>query len=200
MFPSIIQWLGVARKRPGKSCLWITCLLYLLTYSNVSQAGFEVISGSTRISSESIQHQAELDLTFGDDVITAINKSIEIRLLIKIKLYRVRPIIWDSLDSQWSSSFRIKYHGLSGRYVLHNDSNGRLETFDSIRETLDELAEFKTSVPLSDKDKKLHRYGYRTAFKILLDIDLLPSPLKLVAKISPQWNLASAWTSWPATD
>lgn len=160
-------------------------------------ANFLVLAGESRINEDRITHEAELQLALSDDVVTAITKGIEIRLVYDFRLLRIRPVIWDDEIAAWKFSVRIKYHGLSNSFILENDYTGKLDTFDSIRDVLDDLSRFRVSVPIVGSTLPQSDSGYRMAFKIELDKNALPPPLKLLVEISPTWDLASSWKQWP---
>ena len=138
----------------------------------------------------------ELDLELTDAVIEAIDEGIEIHIVAQIKLLRVRPWIWDQSIGEWKTGFRLKYHDLSSTYVLTEDATGELESFTTIRDALDSLADVKIVLPVVTDTLPKNPDGYRVSVKIDIDRGGLPPPLRLITDISPAWQLGSRWKQW----
>jgi hypothetical protein len=159
-------------------------------------AAFEVVSGRTAITSDAIVTHAEVKLSLSEEVTEALRKGIEIRVLVTLRLYRVRPLIWDEQIAEWEAGFRLKYHDLSTTYVLVAERSGDLETFATIRDALDSLSRMRIELPVITETMPVNEHGYRVSMRVDLDRTTLPPPLKLVSEISSAWNLGGGWTQW----
>jgi hypothetical protein len=168
----------------------------LMVHSFCAKADFEIVSGHTAIVPDAIVTEAELDLVLSDTVTDAINQGIEVRIVAELKLFRVRPWIWNQLIGEWRTGYRIKYHDLSSIYVVTDDNTGELETFTTIRDAMDSLAELRIVLPVLTETLPESAHGYRASLRIDIDRDSLPAPLKLITEISPSWQMASQWSQW----
>ncbi|GJL80737.1 MAG: hypothetical protein DHS20C01_03710 [marine bacterium B5-7] len=174
---------------------WLVALVLLGVPASV-QANFEVLSGRTKINSNAIVTNAELDLELSDAVAEALDQGIEIDIVAEIRLYRIRPYIWDEEIARWRIDYRLKHHDLSTTYVVRDDRSNELETFVTLREAMDFIADFNVSLPVVTETLPQTDDGYRVAFSIYLDRGSLPPPLKLIADFSPNWHLGSRWKQW----
>jgi hypothetical protein len=171
-------------------------LLVSLLAGSPAMAAFEVVSGRTAITSDAIVTHAEVKLSLSEEVTEALRKGIEIRVLVTLRLYRVRPLIWDEQIAEWEAGFRLKYHDLSTTYVLVAERSGDLETFATIRDALDSLSRMRIELPVITETMPGNEHGYRVSMRVDLDRTTLPPPLKLVSEISSAWNLGGGWTQW----
>jgi hypothetical protein len=169
---------------------------FLLLWAGRADAGFEILSGSTSIVPGAIVTQADLDLKLSDVVVEAINKGIELHIVVDIRLLRERPWIWDEVIGEWRIRFRLKYHDLSSTYILTDDRNGELEPFTTIRDALDSLADLSITLPVVTETLPETSRGYRASLRVDIDRESLPPPLKLITEITPAWRLGSQWNQW----
>ncbi len=168
----------------------------LVVAAGRAQAAFEILSGRTFITADAIVTEVSLDLSLNDTVVEAINEGIELHIVADLRLLRVRHWIWDQAIGEWSTGFRLKYHDLSSTYVLTDERSGELETFTTIRDAMDSLANLTISLPVVTETLPENPNGYRASLRIDIDRDSLPPPLKLITEITPAWQLGSKWTQW----
>ncbi|MDH3689234.1 MAG: DUF4390 domain-containing protein [Gammaproteobacteria bacterium] len=160
-----------------------------------ARADFQVIAIVSTISGSELQVSGTLDLDLSEAAETAIDKGVPVVVQIRLALYRHRPLVWDKKLSQWSVRFRIRYHGLSGRYIVDNDREDGIESFASIQQALQfvgDLGPWTLELPEGQDSGGRFRLAVRTR----LDIESLPAPLRPLAYTSPAWRLDSRWTQW----
>ncbi len=187
-----------SRIRNARNRLFAWTLATVLLCAAAPATAFEVVSGRTQITADAIVTNAEVKLSLSDEVIEAVRKGIEIRMLVTLRLYRVRPLIWDEQIAEWQSGFRLKYHDLSTTFVVVDERSGELETFATVRDALDSLSRMRIELPVITATMPDNEYGYRVSMRVELDRSTLPPPLKLVSEISSAWDLGGNWTQWSA--
>lgn len=181
---------------PWRRLPLLLCLALALAAPGRAFAAFEVVSGSTAITPDAIVTRAELDLELNDTVVEAIDKGIELRIVAELRLLRVRPWIWDDVIGEWRTGYRLKYHDLSSTYVLTDEASGELETFTTIRDAMDSLADLTLSLPVLTETLPDNPPGFRAQLRVDIDRESLPPPLKLITEISPAWQIGSKWSQW----
>lgn len=160
-------------------------------------AAFAVSTIQPRIVERVLQVNGNLDLTLTPKVEEAIGKGIPIQLVIDLRLFRERPVIWDERVETWGLRRELSYHALSGQYLVGSISaaSGDRESFTTLNEALTELGAID-SVALPIEEPLVANAGYRLDVRVRLDIEALPSLLRPVAYTSSDWNLNSEWTTW----
>jgi hypothetical protein len=177
-------------------------------------ADFSLPEVAVKLTGDSLQFTGLFDLGLTPKVEEALSKGIPLELILGVRLYRQRAILWDEKTTEWTRRRQIRYHALSGQYLVSelDDCLGDpgadcakdfvdpvrspiRENFNSLTEALRELGslnDLKLRLPpnLTQEDT------YSATLRIYLDIEALPSPLRPVAYTSPDWHLNSGWTSW----
>jgi len=186
------------------SCLrrqrFLLLLFVALIWQSAAYAQFTVIDGKTKILSESLSISARCNLDLTPEVEEALNNGIELHLIFQFRLYMVRPFIWDNRLADWEQGYILKYHSLYDQYLLIDDSTNEQESFISVREAMESLSDFKTTLPAITATLPKSESGYRMGMRVRLNKNKFPSPLKLLGEISPSWDLDSSWKLWPVVD
>ena len=187
------QWRGCT-----KIVVAILGLLVLPTFAN---ADFQIEPVSATIKGNRIEATANLELSLSDETEEALHKGIPLSIVVELALLRARPLLWKERIDRWHFPVQIRYHALSGRYIIEQTGVGPpgTDSFGSFRNVADALAavggtrHFSISVPNPPLDDGS---DYRLSIRARLDIESLPVPLRLVAYISPSWRLGSGWNQW----
>jgi len=175
-------------------------LLLCLVLSSPLKADFLVQSGQTNLEPGGLVNTIRSSLSLSDEVTEALNSGIELHMVFQFRLFRIRPFIWDDRLGEWNVGYRLKYHALSAGYVLLNETNEELETFLSIRDAMESLQNLTIRLPVITETLPETEHGYRMSLRILMNTEMLPSPLKLVTEISGAWKLDSEWAQWTVED
>lgn len=153
-------------------------------------AEFRVEHVDARRVDASIRVDVELALSLTDATEDALAHGVPLIVVHEIALNR-NGWLWGSVEQQTSERHRLRYHALSGRYVV--DSDGAvLDTFRSISDALDFINTASARFEVPDKNAR-----YNVAVRSRIDINALPAPLRPTALFSPQWRLSSDWSQWP---
>lgn len=158
---------------------------------------FQVSSVQARTVGQTLHVDGHLELGLTPRVEEAIDNGIPIELAIDIRLYRQRPLIWDERVATWTLRRELRYHALSGQYLIGGASAAPVdrENFDSLNEALTEMGALEAvMLPLNEPLES--DTDYRVDVRVALDIEALPSLLRPLAYTSRAWDLNSGWTTW----
>ena len=103
--------------------------------------------------------------------------------------------LWDSAVAEVNARYRIQAHALSRQYLVKNLSTGEVSTYRDFEEMVTELGRIR-DFPLLDDAVLEEAEQYRVRLRATLDLESLPTPLRLVAYFKPSWRLSSEWTTW----
>ncbi len=165
-----------------------------LLSSSLAYADFKIVDIRTHFSSNALVVNGVLDLGLTPKVEEALSKGIELPVIIELRLYRKRTVLWDQRLTTWTLRRVLRYHALSGQYLL--DTGAAQESFLSLGEALKNLgiiSELRLPLPdtiISAEDE------YSVKLRAHLDIEALPAPLRPVAYTTPSWHLNSGWSAW----
>lgn len=98
----------------------------------------------------------------------------------------------------WSTTYRhrLRYHSLSGQYILQSFSPREQHNYPDLDTALEELGRLEqVTLALPDSPSPQAKLELQTE----IDIHALPTPMRPGALISSKWQIASPWTeiSWP---
>lgn len=165
-------------------------LVVLLFYGGAAQAQFRVDRVDARRVDETIRVNVELDLSLTDATEEALSNGVPLIVVHEIVLNR-SGWLWPRREAEASERHQLRYHALSGRYVV--DSDGAvLDTFRSISDALEFINSVSARFDVLRRDAQ-----YNVAVRSRIDINALPAPLRPMALFSPQWQLSSDWSQWP---
>ncbi|MCG8465415.1 MAG: DUF4390 domain-containing protein [Xanthomonadales bacterium] len=133
------------------------------------------------------------DLQLSPDMEQALHQGIPLHLTVDTRAARYRRF-WAWLVSEQKQQWRIQYLPLSRQYAL-TAPDGARSTYSRLRHLRAALKtphQFALALP---EPARLD-VPYQVQIRAHMDIQALPSPLRLPALFSPQWHLASGWNTW----
>lgn len=137
---------------------------------------------------------AEIDMSFDEDVVEAINKGVPLEFVTEFQVVSPRTYWFDDEIETISSRGIISYHALSRQYLVSRA--GQQKSFETLAEAKEEL----TSVNawrVVEKNKIEKDEDYRASLLMRLDQDKLPKVLQVEVIGSKEWLLTSPTFSWP---
>ena len=104
--------------------------------------------------------------------------------------------MWDETVYSLVQRFRLEYHALSRQYLVHNLNSGERRNFSTRPAALRFMGRIH-EFPLLDRSLLAPDRRYEGALRAQLALDTLPTPLRLFAYLSEDWQLTSEWYTWP---
>jgi len=175
---------------------WLAVLLALLSTSVVRAAGFDIISASTRLQGDVYRLNAQIEYRFSQAALEALKNGVPLTIELEMEVRRRRAWVWDETVYALTQRFRLEYHTLSQQYLVTTLNSGERRGFQSKINALQFMGRI-ADFPLLDKGLLVPNQRYKGALRARLDVDALPTPLRLFAYISDDWRLASEWRIWP---
>lgn len=142
---------------------------------------------------ERVELDSGFDLELSRDAEQALHQGIPLHLAIDLRIARHHRF-WAWLVEEQRQVWRISYLPLSRQYVLTNPQ-GERATFSRLRHLRAALRQphhFQLAWPPDTPPGT----NFQVQLRAAIDIQALPSPLRLPALFSRQWRLRSGWTTW----
>jgi len=171
--------------------------LLLLLLALPAGADFKVVEAQPRLEGKMLVLNGSLDLALTPKVEEALSKGIPLEVVIDVRLYRKRWLVWHQGVGRWTLRRRVVYHALSGQYLVGNASSEpeASESHGSMLEALRALGALNdVRLPLARAAPTDGEYGVE--LRASLDIEALPAPLRPLAYTSLDWRLNSGWSTW----
>lgn len=156
---------------------------------------FAVRDGEVLLSDGVYLLDAAVDFNLSPQATEALESGVPLTFELQIELIRPRRLWLDEVIAKLTQRYRVRYHALSGRYVLINLNTGDSRSFPSRTSALSALGTIQ-GLPIIDRKLLQPGREYQIWLRAGLDVDDLPPPLKTGAYLSPQWRLLSEWHLW----
>jgi hypothetical protein len=89
----------------------------------------------------------------------------------------------------------LQYHALSRSYLVKNLNAGTQGNYRGLEDALRAAGTIQ-NLPLTNVPLQAGR-RYLVRIRGSLDIESLPTPVRLLAYISSAWDMQSEWYAWP---
>lgn len=172
---------------------WV-CLCLPLTGS-AADPFFAVRDARTHLSQGVYLLDANIDFGFSDEALSALHSGVPLVLKIQIRVEQGRDWLWNLTVAELSQRYRLQFHALSDRYVVQNLNTGTRLSFADLDDALYELGSVR-EFPMLDRRLLDTEKDYRAGLRAVLDVEELPTPMRLWAYVSDQWRLDSEWYQW----
>ena len=159
---------------------------------------FEVVSASVHLEKGVYRVDAEIGYHLTGKPSEALENGVPLVLELEMQVIHKRAYLWDETLASVLLRHRLSYRALSRRYQLENLSTGRMESFPTLNAAVGFLRQVH-DFPLIDQSLLQADQNYVLALKARLDIESLPTPLRALAYVTPEWYLSSSWYSLPLT-
>lgn len=171
--------------------------LVALLAAGGARADFTSAEFQPRVASGTLEVAGAFDLSLTPKVEEALAKGIPLEVVLEVRLYRERPWLWNARIDGWKVRREIRFHALSGQYLVRATEAGpeTPESYASLTNALRALGNLgELKLALTELPDPEHDYLVRV--RASLDIEALPAPLRPVAYTSLDWHLDSGWSTW----
>lgn len=160
------------------------------------QAEFVIEHAEARLSNDVYVLNAEVAYHFTPEVLEALDNGVPLTLDLEIEVSHPRQWLWDQGFTTLQQRYRLEYHALTQQYLVENLNSATQYNFPNREDAIKVLGNI-VNLPVLDQRLLTPGNSYVGRARVSLDIESLPTPLRLVAYLSPQWHLASEWYTWP---
>ena len=182
---------------------WLPLLLGLLLSLGATAAAAEVRDSSFQVQQARsllvdgvYRISAQVEYKLGDQALEALLHGVPLVLEIRIQVTRQREWLWDEQVAQLRQRYQLRYHALSERYLLHSFYTGVQQSYHVLEDALQAIGTLY-DLPLLDARLLAPDGQYQLRLRADLDIEELPTPIRLWAYLSSGWGVKSDWYTWP---
>ncbi|MDT8386908.1 MAG: DUF4390 domain-containing protein [Thiogranum sp.] len=139
---------------------------------------------------------AIIDFKLNETLSEGLQNGVPLVLELRIEVIRERDWLWPERVAQLRQRFSLEYHALTRRYLVENESTGVQYSFATLDEALDYVGNVY-DLPLIDANLLEPEQSYEVWMRADLEIESLPTPVRLWAYFGSDWTLQSDWFKWP---
>jgi len=178
-------------------CLLVaTCMLSPAPLLAETERGtFKVVNARTDKGEDAYLLSAQLDITLSPGAHDALENGVPLVIEFQIQALKTHVWLWDKVIAETRLARQINYHALSRTYVVRDINTGRQQNFRSLEDAL-LMAGVLQDLPVLDYPLPGDNKNYAIRLRGSLDIESLPTPVRLLAYVSSAWDMDSKWHKW----
>ncbi len=138
---------------------------------------------------------ARVRFYINDTVREALDNGVPLVIELQVEVVRKREWLWEEVAAHLKVRYMIEYHALSQRYRVENYGSGEGYNFGSLGDALGYIGNVY-DLPVIDANLLLPNTRYKVRMRAVLDIESLPTPIRLWAYLGSDWSLHSDWYKW----
>ena len=137
----------------------------------------------------------QFSITLSSGAKEALENGIPLVFELQVQLVRAHAWFWDTVDVELKQVRQIQYHDLSRTYVVKDVTAGTQRNFRRISDAMDAAGAIEDLL-LTNGQVIDDRASYKIRLRGSLDIESLPTPVRLIAYVSSVWDMNSEWYVW----
>ena len=159
--------------------------------------------GAIQVSTAETKHggtawflNAWMNITLSQKAREALENGVPLVFDFQIQTLEKHTWLWDRVIEEHREVRKIRYHPLSRAYIVKNANTGDLRGFRRLSEAMRSVG-LLLDVKVLDYSAMDDTAHYAVRLRGGLDIESLPTPIRLLAYVSSAWNIKSDWYQWP---
>lgn len=188
---------GSESNRYHGKCWWCISLLVALciVVGQLSARETRISAVRTLLADGVYRIGARVDFEFNETLHDALHNGVPLLIELRIEVLRERRWLWADIVAELRQRFELQYHALSRRYLVSNYSTGVQRSFSTMDDALEYIGNVY-DLPLIDANLLEPQHAYTVRMRANLDVESLPTPVRLWAYLGSAWSLKGDWYQW----
>jgi hypothetical protein len=156
---------------------------------------FTVARAETRRGESDWRLDAVFSIRLSEGAQEALENGVPLVLDLQVQALEKQPWLWDAVVAEQKRSRQLQFHALSRTYLVRDLNTGFQRSFRYLEEALQYAGVLEDVSVLGYEAMKDDRQ-YAVRLRGGLDIESLPTPVRLLAYVSSAWDMDSNWHQW----
>jgi len=139
---------------------------------------------------------AWVDIKLSKGARKALENAIPLVFEFQVQALEKHPWLWDRVIQEQRKAREVQYHPLSRTYIVRNLDTGEQRDFRRLDEAMQTVGVL-LNISVLDYAAAVDNRDYSVRLRGSLDIESLPTPLRLQAYVYSKWDMKNAWRQWP---
>jgi hypothetical protein len=177
--------------------LFVLVNLFLLPVVLYAELTGDFIVANTELNPDKTEYvlNADIQFHFSKEALRALEHGIALQIDIEIQAKQSRKWLWDKTIRKAVLSRRLEHKPLSNQYLVTDLHTGIRRDFQSLSYALEFLGTIR-DYPFVKSTTLDSGKTYTAQVRAKLNTESLPTPLRLSAYITSDWQLSSPWFKW----
>jgi len=138
---------------------------------------------------------AQFSIELSSGAMEAVQNGVPLVFELQVQVVEMHTWWWDSVELEFTGRRLLQYHALSQSYQVKDLNDGTQGNYSRLDDAL-RAAGMIANLLLTDQalDKGP---SYSLRIRGSLDVESLPTPVRLIAYVSSDWDMVSKWYKWP---
>ncbi len=160
-----------------------------------SKHGFIVENAELISDGAEYKLNADIQFHFSKEALKALEHGIALQIDIEVQAKQNRNWLWDKKIRNKIYSQRLEYQPLSEQYLVTDLNTGSKRHFRNFQYALEFMGSIN-NYPFLEHAALQQDKTYTALLRASLNTESLPTPLRLSAYVSSDWQLSSPWFKW----
>ena len=143
--------------------------------------------------SDYLNAQFSIELSSGAE--EAVQNGVPLVFELQVQVVETHTWWWDSVEIEFTERRMLQFHALSQSYQVKDLNDGTQGNYSRIDDALRAAGVIENLLLTDQALDKGPSYSLR--IRGSLDIESLPTPVRLIAYVSSEWDMVSKWYKWP---
>lgn len=139
---------------------------------------------------------ARVDIQLNDTLQEALHNGVPLTINLTIEVVREREWLFPERVARLVQRFELEYHALTKTYLVRVASTGTQHGFRTLDDALAFIGDIY-DLPLIDENLLRPGRKYWVRMRADLDVEALPTPIRVWAYLGSEWGLKGDWHRWP---
>lgn len=139
---------------------------------------------------------AWVDIKLSQGARKALENGIPLVFDFQVQALGKHPWLWDRVIAEQRKTREVQYHPLSRTYLVRNLDTGEQRDFRGLDEAMQSVGVL-LNISILDYAAVVDNRNYYVRLRGSLDIESLPTPIRLQAYVYSKWDMKNAWHKWP---
>jgi hypothetical protein len=187
-------------RAPYQAMRWLMAVLATIAiswsdYSSADDSGEFLVEDAHAWADAGLQMlDARFAIRLSSGAREALENGVPLVLELQVQLVKAHKWFWDSVEVDLTQRRQLEYHALSRSYLVKNLNTGTQGNYRRLEEALLAAGTIQNLV-LTDAPLQPGR-PYIVRIRGSLDVESLPTPVRLLAYVSSAWDMQSEWYAW----
>ncbi len=156
---------------------------------------FKVAEIRTEKGDESYLLDARIEISLSSGPKEALENGVPLVFELQIQTLEKHVWLWDIVVAEYKQVRQVQLHALSRSYLVKDLGTGAQRSYIKLDDAL-QAAGYVHNFPVLDYGLMQEDQSYSVRLRGNLDIEALPTPVRLLAYVSSAWDMDSEWYQW----
>jgi hypothetical protein len=125
----------------------------------------------------------------------ALENGIPLVFELQVQTLETHVWMWDIVIAEYKQVRQVQLHALSRTFLVKDPDTGAQRSYPKLEDAL-QAAGSLHNFPVLDYQQMQDDQTYSVRLRGNLDIEALPTPVRLLAYVSSAWDMDSEWYQW----